>query len=222
MDVKPIETVYKGYRFRSRLEARWAVFFDAYGVRWIYEHEGYELKLADGRVIRYLPDFYFPAYKMFGEVKGTDIWGGIPAEDAEKMSWMIDFNGPCANGIIMLGNIPNPGHDMIWAVWRWTGESIMRSYEKVYFPEGGTQNLREFDQDDDLDVCTMDQFSAPHVFDPEDDLVLTRALIRTKYDPFTHSSYNNPDAPKNETYCALEKARQARFEHGESPRLSGN
>lgn len=27
--VKAIDTVYKGYRFRSRLEARWAVFFDA-------------------------------------------------------------------------------------------------------------------------------------------------------------------------------------------------
>ena len=26
---KAIETLYKGYRFRSRLEARWAVFFDA-------------------------------------------------------------------------------------------------------------------------------------------------------------------------------------------------
>ena len=29
MEIKPIETHYKGYRFRSRLEARWAVFFDA-------------------------------------------------------------------------------------------------------------------------------------------------------------------------------------------------
>ena len=27
-DIKAIETYYKGYRFRSRLEARWAVFFD--------------------------------------------------------------------------------------------------------------------------------------------------------------------------------------------------
>jgi hypothetical protein len=28
-EIKAIETSYKGYRFRSRLEARWAVFFDA-------------------------------------------------------------------------------------------------------------------------------------------------------------------------------------------------
>ena len=26
---QPIETMYRGYRFRSRLEARWAVFFTA-------------------------------------------------------------------------------------------------------------------------------------------------------------------------------------------------
>ena len=29
MEVKPIETTYNGYKFRSRLEARWAVFFDS-------------------------------------------------------------------------------------------------------------------------------------------------------------------------------------------------
>jgi hypothetical protein len=40
--MKPIETRYKGYRFRSRLEARWAVFFDAVGEGWEYEKEGYE------------------------------------------------------------------------------------------------------------------------------------------------------------------------------------
>lgn len=54
--IKAIETVYKGYRFRSRLEARWAVFFDALGVKWEYEREGFELE--DGT--RYLPDFWLP------------------------------------------------------------------------------------------------------------------------------------------------------------------
>lgn len=41
--IKAIETSYKGYRFRSRLEARWAVFFDALGIEWEYEKEGYDL-----------------------------------------------------------------------------------------------------------------------------------------------------------------------------------
>jgi hypothetical protein len=51
--IKAIETRYNGYRFRSRTEARWAVFFDTIGFKWQYEEEGYELE--NGR--RYLPDF---------------------------------------------------------------------------------------------------------------------------------------------------------------------
>jgi hypothetical protein len=54
--IQAIETRYKGYRFRSRLEARWAVFFDTLGIRWEYEKEGYNL----GEVGLYLPDFWLP------------------------------------------------------------------------------------------------------------------------------------------------------------------
>lgn len=54
--IKAIETVYKGYRFRSRLEARWAVFFDTAGIKWDYEPEGYDL----GEHGYYLPDFFLP------------------------------------------------------------------------------------------------------------------------------------------------------------------
>lgn len=53
MVIKAIETRYKGYRFRSRLEARWAVFFDSMGFDWEYEPEGFVLE--DGTY--YLPDF---------------------------------------------------------------------------------------------------------------------------------------------------------------------
>jgi hypothetical protein len=66
--MKAIETVYKGYKFRSRLEARWAVFFDALGVEWEYEKEGYDLG-DDGL---YLPDFYLPYWDCFIEIKPTD------------------------------------------------------------------------------------------------------------------------------------------------------
>lgn len=47
-----IETEYAGRLFRSRLEARWAVFFDQVGIHWEYEPEGYETPAG-----RYLPDF---------------------------------------------------------------------------------------------------------------------------------------------------------------------
>ena len=65
--IKPIETIYKGYRFRSRLEARWAVFFDALGIEWEYEKEGYNL---DG--VRYLPDFWLPNQQCHVEIEGQE------------------------------------------------------------------------------------------------------------------------------------------------------
>jgi hypothetical protein len=54
MKIKPIETRYKGYRFRSRLEARWVVYFDAIGLKWEYEPEGFDLE----KYGYYLPDFW--------------------------------------------------------------------------------------------------------------------------------------------------------------------
>lgn len=64
-----IETRYKGYRFRSRLEARWAVFFDALGLTWDYEIEGFDLGPAGW----YLPDFkvYGDREPVWVEVKPT-------------------------------------------------------------------------------------------------------------------------------------------------------
>lgn len=50
--IKAIETKYAGHHFRSRLEARWAVFFDALKIPWEYEPEGFECPSG-----WYLPDF---------------------------------------------------------------------------------------------------------------------------------------------------------------------
>lgn len=61
----PIQTRYAGYLFRSRLEARWAVYFDALGITWEYEKEGYDL----GNLGWYLPDFWLPQVSSWAEVK---------------------------------------------------------------------------------------------------------------------------------------------------------
>lgn len=98
--IKAIETEYNGYRFRSRTEARWACFFDALGVRWEYEPEGFDLteayqdytirnqdyrmltQLKKGERLLYLPDFYLPQQKRYVEIKpygGRQWWGdGYP------------------------------------------------------------------------------------------------------------------------------------------------
>ena len=66
--IKPIETKYNGFRFRSRLEARWAVFFDLIGLKYEYEVEGFEMN-----GIRYLPDFYIPSLDRWFEIKGKPL-----------------------------------------------------------------------------------------------------------------------------------------------------
>ena len=77
--IKPIETYYNGYRFRSRLEARWAVFFDSMGMEYQYEPEGY----VGANGVPYLPDFYLIKEDMYAEVKGTD---DALRKDEEKIS----------------------------------------------------------------------------------------------------------------------------------------
>lgn len=51
--IKPISTRAYGCYFRSRLEARVAVYFTELGYHWRYEPEGYELPSG-----YYLPDFW--------------------------------------------------------------------------------------------------------------------------------------------------------------------
>ena len=97
--IKAIDTLYRGNYFRSRLEARWAVFFDAIGVRWEYEKEGYDL----GNDLRYLPDFWFPDYEAYGEVKPTDELTDIEKKKITQLAiqtekLVIIFSGtPSAN-----------------------------------------------------------------------------------------------------------------------------
>lgn len=97
--MKPIETEYKGYRFRSRLEAHWARFFDACHVAWEYEPEGYDL--GDG--LYYLPDFLLHGVDgrdggdLYVEVKGqmTDL-------DALKINRFAEQGGK----VLVVGKIP--------------------------------------------------------------------------------------------------------------------
>lgn len=67
--MRPIQTSYRGYRFRSRLEARWAIFFDSLKIKWEYEPQGFHL--SNGEM--YLPDFFLPGFEtekgMYVEVK---------------------------------------------------------------------------------------------------------------------------------------------------------
>lgn len=62
-----IPTEFNGITYRSRVEARWAVFFDRMGWPAVYEQEGFDLG-----GVRYLPDFWLPEWKVFVEIKSGD------------------------------------------------------------------------------------------------------------------------------------------------------
>lgn len=66
--MKPIETEYKNTLFRSRLEARWAVFFDCMEIPWEYEPNVINAAKAG----KYIPDFWLPTCEYFAEVKPVD------------------------------------------------------------------------------------------------------------------------------------------------------
>lgn len=65
--MKAIETRFDDRRFRSRTEARWAVFFKALGWGYQYEKEGVVLPSGP-----YLPDFWLPEIESWLEVKGAE------------------------------------------------------------------------------------------------------------------------------------------------------
>ena len=107
--IKPIETEYNGYLFRSKLEAQWAVVFDSLGIRYEYEPEGFELE--DGT--KYLPDFYFPDQDTYGEVK-PDRPGAL--EELFDKSLKFVENGMIER-LIILPNIPAATEeDSVWWV----------------------------------------------------------------------------------------------------------
>lgn len=78
MLVRPA-TQYNGYRFRSRLEARWAVFFNALHIKYVYEKEGYDL----GDAGRYLPDFWLPAVTL-RDALTPGVWAEVKSEYPDK------------------------------------------------------------------------------------------------------------------------------------------
>ncbi len=79
-DIAPIETTYNGLTFRSRLEARWAVFFDKLGVRYEYAKQSFHFTVFDAertelRPTGYIPDFWLPDLALWVEIKPWSMQG---------------------------------------------------------------------------------------------------------------------------------------------------
>lgn len=79
MTIKAIETSYRGIKYRSRTEARWAVFMDELRIPYAYEPEGFDL---GGEF--YLPDFWLPQPGVWLEVKGV-----FPTERETRVATLL-------------------------------------------------------------------------------------------------------------------------------------
>lgn len=126
--MRPIQTQYKGYFFRSRLEARWAIFFDALGIKWEYELEGFHL--SNGEM--YLPDFFLPKFcgpqGMYVEVKPE------PGIDPKARQLVMDSGVP----LLMACGAPGP---MSYVVLEDepTDETSRACFDAKYLPGGSNE-----------------------------------------------------------------------------------
>lgn len=110
-----LETTFNGVRYRSRLEARWALFLKELDINFHYEFEGY--RLPDGTC--YLPDFYLPTQDIFLEIKPSNP----NKEERNKASGLAEISGRMV--YIFYGPIECPD------------SSIFHESSIALFPNGG-------------------------------------------------------------------------------------
>lgn len=183
-----IETRYNGYKFRSRLEARWAVFFDTLGLSWRYEPQGFEI----GPNQRYLPDFYLLEVGVRGtdtsgtwvEIKGElDGSAGSSNEDETLAQFIETVDEPVA----LLTNRPGNGD----GEWNYVHEPL---------DSGAVWDNHMLFMKCENNRCDRVKYE----FKESNYMTCEQCGATCTHE---HPSINE----------AIENARSARFEHGESP-----
>ena len=93
IQLRVLPTTYHNIKFRSRLEARWAAYFDMIGVKWQYEPEGYQLDCGN-----YCPDFLCEKGSFFVEVKPTEEECEATKNKLRSLARMTGKNVYCVVG----------------------------------------------------------------------------------------------------------------------------
>lgn len=226
-EIKAIETFYKGYRFRSRLEARWAVFFDAMGIEWRYETEGF----TNGKEC-YLPDFFI-MNRWYVEVKSLERPGAL--DEINKAIKFVD--GKNISVLLVLSDIPqkeeleNWFYPVVFYDPMCDGREIQHCHicllsEGAYFTgyamrdrigkrccEGGIDKI------EDLKPIPEYKMVGESLRQREQEFLNTCRLFGIMGD-LDHALFDTEvfmydSDERNVLHKLYDKARQARFEHGE-------
>lgn len=192
--IHAIETRYRGCRFRSRLEARWAVFFDTLGLQWEYEPEGFHLHCGP-----YLPDFFIPEWDAYVEVKGHFERGYEKADACFRLYWLSHDTGKQA--VLLVGS-PWPGEHEIILEKNSDNVGHWDSFARCPRCQG---------------LCVIVECEACEYGDGFFDWV--NLGKHTCTDPVDHFAVKPADRPfvDSALTTAYRAARSARFEHGETP-----
>lgn len=189
MDIKPIETRFDGHRFRSRLEARWAVFFKELRIPYEYELQGFEL--PSGK--RYLPDFWLPHLQLHVEVKPTREIFFQSAIKIEEFAVKTQDNPT----LLIIGT---PGNHEMFLLSRKTvdgcAESVLDPFPDDSDPE---EDMSLHDYWDNIETFASVQFASDPLRKPSWRIVLGKGSVG----PW-------------ELKCAILAAKGSRFEYGES------
>jgi len=255
-NIKAIETVYQGYRFRSRLEARWAVFLTEMKIVWEYEKEGFDL----GREGWYLPDFWLPKQDMWLEIKPKlegdpdlkgqslcyqlslhtrKVVGLIQGNPAKNLVDGIncDFSFFLFGGLpwdLFIDDEPFPNSDIFEGSYFW-GSSHFENLRQFVLLQAKEGKYLYFSDIEELSIHALDEVSRRRTIIELDKLYYHRKYNKehprwrsnSRICPAYFSGNGSvfPDIDDNQIYeeldvkvqKALEKARSARFEHGETP-----
>lgn len=191
MSIKAIQTTFAGYRFRSRLEARWAVFLNALGLPWEYEKEGYEL--ASGL---YLPDFWLPDWQCWLETKGVKPTK-VELQLCEELAHMT------GHPVALAWGLPVAAHPKYFKGVCHNLQVFCNDCTDGSGGEGWWEDsFLALDKNGEPCICSNNDWSSRDFHDPEWGSFEAMKVIRDISSPIP-------------THC-INVARSARFEHGES------
>lgn len=220
--IKPIETIYNGYRFRSRLEARWAVFFDALNITYHYESEGFDLG-----GVWYLPDFYLDDFEIYVEIKPFDrnIVNHV-GDDNEWEKKCRLFRDTAGKAILLCYGDPSDNLYKRFYCWDTCDSGGGSSdYDALFYEVAGKIVLLLSTSRPDREIYITDDYCSYN-----DNIVTTAGTCKMYPRYISDCIWNDaiwqefdPNM-KNQTGKIANAsliARQARFEHGETPQAKG-